>query len=74
MSAYELINLVCLILALLVDRLLLGDASDLAQDQVPELWMLTAFNVLLAAVRTYFAESLKEAAENNKKDLVARLA
>ena len=52
----------CLILALLVSRLLHGDASDLLQEQVPEQWMFTAFNDLLVVVRTYYLKFLKEAA------------
>ena len=74
MSSYELIRLVSRIRALLVNRLLHGDANDLAQDQVPEQWMLISFNYLLAAVRTHYIESLKEAAEDIQKDLVERLA
>ena len=74
LSAYELIQVVCLILVLLVNRLEHGDASDLVQDQVPELWMLTVFNILLAVVRTNYFQSLKEAAEDIQKDLVERLA
>ena len=62
MSSYELIRLVSRIRALLVNRLLHGDTNDLAQDQVPEQWMFLSFNDLLAAVRTNYIESLKEAA------------
>ena len=70
MLAFELIDFVWLILVLLVNRLNHGDASDLTQDRLPEQWMLIAFNNLLAVVRMYYSGSFKEAAENNKKDLV----
>ena len=62
MSSYELIRFACLIRVRLVNRLMQGDASDLAQDQVPEQWMLISFNDLLAVVRIYCPESLEEAA------------
>ena len=62
MSAHELMQFACLIQDLLVNRLSHGDASDLAQSQVPAQWMLIALNDLLAAVRTNCSESLEEAA------------
>ena len=63
-----------LILDLPVRRLLHGDASDLSPDQVPELWKRTALNDLLAVVRAHYSESFKEAVEDIKKDIVARLS
>ena len=74
LSTYELIRFVWLIFALLVNRLKHGDASDLTQDQVPEQWMRTAFNDLLAVVRTYYSTPWQEAAQDIKKVLVERLA
>ena len=74
MSAYDIIDFVGLIFDFLVNRLMRGDASDLTQNQVPVQWQLTALNDLLAVVRIHCTESLTQAAEDIKKDLVERLA